>query len=200
MAKFCGQCGTKLPDEALFCFSCGTKQDGTAVASEPVKEVPAKLTKEVPDAYMREKSYKEDLEDTVFGVVGGKSYVSFKNQLRPTQTKNAISFCNNDFLASDIVMVRDTTDFSSMKEGLIVTYYGAYYIWKGKMQSKIKFNQIQSMRNASSYGLGGLEFTLYNGRKVDFQLHSSKQFLIDLFVEICECISRHRENYPIEVN
>ena len=143
MAKFCGQCGAKLPDEALFCFSCGAKQDGSVAETEVAKNAPAKMTREVSDAYMHEKSYREDLTDTLFGVLGGKSYVSFKNQLRPTQTKNAVSFCNNDFSASDIVMVRDTTDFSSMKEGLIVTYYGAYYIWKGKMQSKIKFNQIQ---------------------------------------------------------
>lgn len=199
MAKFCGQCGTKLVDEAVFCFQCGMKQDDDA---EPmnVKKMRENIKLDVIGDYMYESDYREDFTDTVIAAASSLSCVHFREQLTTKQVKNAISFCNNDFSMSDIVMVRDTTDFASMKEGLIITYYGAYYIWKGKMQSKVKFNQIKSMKKKQTYGVGEIQFVLYDGRENTFQLHSTKSALVELFVQICKYIGRYREDYPIEIS
>lgn len=199
MSKFCGQCGTKLMDEALFCFKCGANQsedyDEEAVSKQ---KTPTIVKLSTIGDYMYENDYREDLTDTIIEAAGKLNYVRYRNQLSTKQVKNAINFCNNDFSLADIVMVRDTTDFGSMKEGLIITYFGAYYIWDGKLQSKIKFNQIKSMKKTAS-GVGEMKFTLYDGRENTFRLHTTKDSLPNMFVQICKCIERHREDYPIEI-
>lgn len=194
MEKFCVQCGMELPVEAVFCLKCGAKQEGAEnnLASK-------NIMMDVIGDYMYKREYKEDLMDTVIAASGSLSCVHLKSQITSKQMRNALDFCNDDFLSTDVIMVRDTTDFGSMKEGLIITYYGAYYIWEGRMQSKVKFNQIKEMKKNSGYGMD-IKFTLYNGRENIFKLHSTKETLYKLFVEICDCISRHREGYPVKVD
>lgn len=200
MAKFCGQCGTKLMDEAKFCFQCGASQSEEEVAVTAVKKPQGNVKLDSIGDYMYENDYREDFADTVINAASSLNCVFLRDRLSTKQVKNAISFCNNDFSVADIVLVRDTTDFNSMKEGLIITYYGAYYIWQGKMQSKVKFNQIKTMRKQDSYGVGEMKFELYDGREISFKLHSTKPALQKLFVEIGKCIGRYREDYPIKIS
>lgn len=199
MAKFCGQCGTELVDEALFCIKCGARQDDDGEPVVVTKATTDNIKMDPIGDYMYENDYREDFADTVIGASGSLSCVRLREQMSSKQVKNAISFCNNDFSLPDIVLVRDTTDFSSMKEGLIITYYGAYYIWQGKLQSKVKFNQIKSMKKAGGYGVSEIKFELFNGRENVFKLHSTRSSLYDLFVEIGKCIGRYREDYPIKM-
>lgn len=199
MAKFCGQCGTKLVDEAMFCIKCGAKQDGDNEEVRNVKVTSDDVKMDPIGDYMYENDYRDDFADTVISAVGSLNCVRFRAQMSAKQVKNAISICNNDFSLPDIVMVRDTTDFSSMKEGLVITYYGAYYIWQGKLQSKVKFNQIRSMKKIETYGVAEIKFELYNGRENMFKLHSTRPALYDVFVQICKCIGRYREEYPIKI-
>lgn len=197
MKKLCIQCGTELQEEAVFCHKCGAKQDEMAIVTA-TKKAEEKITMDTIGDYMYTRAYKEDFMDTVISASRSLNCVHLKAQITSKQMRNAMDFCNDDFSSTDMVMVRDTTDFGSMKEGLIITYYGAYYIWNGRMQSKVKFNQIKSMKKKSGTVIE-IQFGLYNGRNNNFNLHTSKESLYNLFVEICECISRHRDGYPIEV-
>jgi len=199
MAKFCGQCGTKLTDEAKFCSQCGANQSEEDTVVTATKKPYGVVKMDTVGDYMYENAYREDLEDTVIAAASSLNCTFLRDRLSTKQVKNAISFCNNDFTVADIVLVRDTTDFNSMKEGLIITYYGAYYIWQGKLQSKVKFNQVKSIKKQSSYGVGEMKFVLYDGREIAFKLHSTKPALQKIFVEIGKCIGRHREDYPMEI-
>ena len=202
MAKFCGQCGTELVDEALFCIKCGTKQEDDGELVMPTKIMSGNIKMDVIGDYMYENDYREELTDIIMESTKSLSRVRFKTQLTTKQVKNAIAICNNDFMFPDVVIMRDSTDFGSMKLGFVITYFGAYYIWEGKMQSKIKFNQVKKME-VEAIGfitkLMQIKFTLYDGRESIFQLHTAEEVIPNLFIEIGKCVSRYREGYPLEI-
>lgn len=202
MAKFCGQCGTELVDEALLCIKCGAGQDDDGESVVATKVMPDNIKMNTIGDYMYENDYRDDLTDTIIEATKGLSRVRFKTQLTTKQVKNAISICNNDFTFPDVIMMRDTTDLGSMKQGLVITCFGAYYIWEGKMESKVKFNQVKKME-VEAIGfltkLMQIKFTLYNGRESIFKLHTTEEVIPSIFIEIAKCIGRYREDYPIEI-
>lgn len=205
MAKFCGDCGNKLVDEALFCCMCGSKQDGDT--DSYTNKNKSGIIDYNSDEFIYNSDYRDDIEDTIRNNSSGCVLSIYtKANFGKKQIQNAIKFCEDKFSQSDVIVLMDTTVMSSMKDGMVFTYDSAYKISDSRMKFKVKFKDIKSIEESNSVkegltqalALPVIVFHLYNGGKAKltcggkdatyFRIHK----MLNLFSEILACVNRYR--------